>query len=148
MYFIVLQRTFFYKLWKRELRRANHSIYTTMTEWLSYFCFYKKSSMYFELMWQKCYNIWTLNRIDKRIYELFAQKSRLALMLCCKTVNIKINTLKPRCNKHVHQTLFVRYIEYFTISNAICLVNPQNGSCVLFTILRFFISKFECIFWG
>ena len=33
----------------------------------------------------------------------------------------------------------------FTISNIICLVNPPNGSWVLFTISRFVISKFECI---
>ena len=43
-------------------------------------------------------------------------------------------TLKPRYSKQVSQTLFVHYIEQFTISNVNCLVNPQNGSWVLFTI--------------
>ena len=36
----------------------------------------------------------------------------------------------------VCQTLFVHYIELFTISNVICSVNPQNRSWVLFTISR------------
>ena len=39
------------------------------------------------------------------------------------------STLKPRYNEQVSQTPFL-----FTISNAICLVNPQNGS--LFTKSR------------
>ena len=34
------------------------------------------------------------------------------------------------------QTLFVHYIEYSTISNVKWLVNPQNGSWVLFTKSR------------
>ena len=46
------------------------------------------------------------------------------------------STLKLRYNEQVNQILFVHYIEYFTISNVICLVNPQNGSWVLFTILQ------------
>ena len=46
------------------------------------------------------------------------------------------NILKPWYNEQVSQTLFVHYIEYFTISNVICLVNPQNRSWVLFTITR------------
>ena len=45
-------------------------------------------------------------------------------------------TLKCRNSKQIHQTLFVHYMEYFIISNVICLINPQNGSWVLFTILR------------
>ena len=44
------------------------------------------------------------------------------------------HTLKLRYSKQVSQTLFVHYIEQFTISNVNCLVNPQNGSWVLFTI--------------
>ena len=47
-----------------------------------------------------------------------------------------VSTLKPWYSEQVRQTLFVYYIEYFTISNVICLVNPQNGSWVLFTISR------------
>ena len=49
---------------------------------------------------------------------------------------MNINTLKPRYNEQVRQTLFVHYIEKFTISNVIWLVNPQNGSWVLFTISK------------
>ena len=49
---------------------------------------------------------------------------------------IYVSTLKPRYCEQVRQTLFVHYIEKFTISNVICLVDPQNGSWVLFTILR------------
>ena len=45
-------------------------------------------------------------------------------------------TLKPRYNEQVRQTLFVHYMELFTISNVICLVNPQDGSWVLFAILQ------------
>ena len=45
-------------------------------------------------------------------------------------------TLKPQYNEQVIQTLFVHYIEYFTISNVIFLVNLQNGSWLLFTISR------------
>ena len=41
------------------------------------------------------------------------------------------STLKPRYNEQVCQTPFL-----FTISNVICLVNPQNGSWVLFTKMR------------
>ena len=37
-------------------------------------------------------------------------------------------TLKPRYIEQVCQTLFVNYIEKFTISNVIYLVNLQNGS--------------------
>ena len=44
-----------------------------------------------------------------------------------------VSTLKPWYSEQVRQTLFVYYIEYFTISNVICLVDPQNGSWVLFT---------------
>ena len=44
------------------------------------------------------------------------------------------HTLKPRYNEQVRQTLFVHYIEYFTISNVICLVSPQNGIRVLLTM--------------
>ena len=44
------------------------------------------------------------------------------------------STLKPRYSEQICQTLFLHYIEKFTISNAICLVNPQNGSWVLLTI--------------
>ena len=51
-------------------------------------------------------------------------------------INLKIDTLKPQYSEQVCQTLSVHYIELFTTSNVICLVNPQNGSWVLFTILR------------
>ena len=44
--------------------------------------------------------------------------------------------LKPWYSEQVRQTLFVHYIEKFTISNEIRLVNPQNRSCILFTISR------------
>ena len=54
----------------------------------------------------------------------------------------KCSTLKPRYSEQVRQTLLVHYIEEFTISNMICLVNPQNGSWVLFTISR------NSLFWG
>ena len=46
----------------------------------------------------------------------------------------RYSTLKPRNNEQVNQTLFVHYIEYFTMSNVIWLVNFQNGSWVLLTI--------------
>ena len=46
------------------------------------------------------------------------------------------STLKPRYSEEVSQTLFVHYIEQFTISNVNCLVNTQNGSWVFFTISR------------
>ena len=49
---------------------------------------------------------------------------------------LKNSTVKPRYSEQVRQTLFVHYIKYFTISNVICLVNPQNGSWILFTISR------------
>ena len=49
---------------------------------------------------------------------------------------LSICTLKPRYNEQVSQTLFVHYIERFTISNVNYLVNPQNGSLVLLTISR------------
>ena len=45
-------------------------------------------------------------------------------------------TLKPRYSKQDCQTFFVHYIEWFTISNIICVVNPQNGSWIFFTISR------------
>ena len=51
-------------------------------------------------------------------------------------------TLKPWYREQVRQNLFVNYIEWFTISNIICLVNPQNGSWVLFTILQ------NSLYWG
>ena len=50
--------------------------------------------------------------------------------------NLGNSTLKPRYNEQVIQTLFVNYIEYFTISKVISLVNPQNWIWVLFTISR------------
>ena len=53
-----------------------------------------------------------------------------------KSEKIFIHTLKPRYSEQVRQTLFVHYNEWFTISNVLCLVNPQNGSWVLFTISR------------
>ena len=53
------------------------------------------------------------------------------------------NTLKPRYSEWVHHILFVHYIEWFTKSNIICLINPKNGSWVLFTISKFIISRFE-----
>ena len=47
------------------------------------------------------------------------------------------NTLKPWYSEQAHQTLFVHYIEKFsTLSNVIYLVNTQNGSWVLLTILQ------------
>ena len=39
---------------------------------------------------------------------------------------LNIGTLKPQYSEQVRQTLFVHYIELFTISNVICLVNPQR----------------------
>ena len=51
-------------------------------------------------------------------------------------------TLKPWYNEQVSQTLFVHYNEYFNISNVICLVNPKNGSWVLFTIWQ------NSLYWG
>ena len=50
------------------------------------------------------------------------------------SISLKLSTLKPRYSEQVCQTLFVHYIKQFTISNIKCLVNPQNGSWVLFTI--------------
>ena len=44
--------------------------------------------------------------------------------------------LKPWYSEQIRQTIFVHYIEWFTTSNVICLVNAQNGSWVLFTILQ------------
>ena len=52
------------------------------------------------------------------------------------------STLKPLYSEQVRHTLFVHYIEWFTISNVICLVNPQNGSWVLFTIV------WNSLYWG
>ena len=54
---------------------------------------------------------------------------------------IYVSTLKPRYSEQVRQTLFVHYIEKFTISNVICLVDPQNGSWVLFTILQNSVNR-------
>ena len=51
-----------------------------------------------------------------------------------KSEKIFIHTLKPRYSEQVRQTLFVHYNELFTTSNVLCLVNPQNGSWVLFTL--------------
>ena len=62
-------------------------------------------------------------------------------------------TLEPWYSEQVSQILFVHYIEEFDISYVIGLVNPQNGSWVLFTISRsslywgFVISRFECTYW-
>ena len=44
--------------------------------------------------------------------------------------------LKPLYNEQVHWILFVHYTEKFTISNVIFLIDPQNGSWVLFNISR------------
>ena len=54
---------------------------------------------------------------------------------------IYVSTLKPRYSEQVRQTLFVHYIEKFTISNVICLVDPQNESWVLFTILQNSVNR-------
>ena len=51
-------------------------------------------------------------------------------------INLKIDTLKPQYSEQVCQILFVHYIKWFAISIVIGLVNPQNGSWVLFTISR------------
>ena len=58
----------------------------------------------------------------------------LEVGMCHCVSTLKFSTLKPRYNEQVSQTLFVHYIEYFTISNVISLVNPQIWSWVLFTI--------------
>ena len=60
----------------------------------------------------------------------------LEVGMCHCVSTLKFSTLKPRYNEQVSQTLFVHYIEYFTISNVISLVNPQIWSWVLFTISR------------
>ena len=49
------------------------------------------------------------------------------LMLKHFLLSSEFSTLKPRYSEQVHDTLFVHCIEQFTISNVICLVNPQNG---------------------
>ena len=50
---------------------------------------------------------------------------------------LEVHSNLDRVNKSVMHTLFVHYFELFTtISNVICLANPQIRSWVLFTILR------------
>ena len=49
------------------------------------------------------------------------------LMLKHFLLSSEFSTLKSRYSEQVHDTLFVHCIEQFTISNVICLVNPQNG---------------------
>ena len=39
-------------------------------------------------------------------------------------LEINVHTVKPLYNEQVSHILFVHYIEYFTTSNVICLVNP------------------------
>ena len=57
---------------------------------------------------------------------VYKPKPTQVLSAPCSTLNSKTTTLKPWYSKQVHQTLFVHYIEKFTISNVICFVNPQN----------------------
>ena len=61
------------------------------------------------------------------------------------------HTLKPRYSEQVCQTLFVHYIEKFTISNVIKMLSKSTKKELgfvhyikKFTISRFFISRFEC----
>ena len=66
-------------------------------------------------------------------------------------VPLRNSTLKPWYSEQVSQTLFVHYIEYFSISNVKYLVSSSSKwelgfvhYITKFTILRFVTSRFEC----
>ena len=52
----------------------------------------------------------------------------ICIFIIKKSLNRNFYTLKPQYSEQILQTLFVHYMELFTISNVICSINPQNCS--------------------